>query len=175
MLRLIALALSVTLVSAAIAHVEDDNLVTNPGFEMSKEGKLESWNISAYSEGGKGTLGISTDKPHGGKQCAVIKGNAEWATHISNRIAVKKDQTFELRGYVRVAKGAATIKFDYFKGDQWIGMTAADNTESTDWTELSTTSELSNHPEATHLTATLVGASGEYEACFDDIVIKLKK
>jgi len=65
--------------------------------------------------------------------------------------------------------------FDYFKDDMFIGMTAPEFTESTDWVEVSTTSELSSHPEATHITATLVGGSGEYEAWFDDVSIVEKK
>ncbi|HMO36631.1 MAG TPA: carbohydrate binding domain-containing protein [Gemmatales bacterium] len=154
---------------------EDANLIKNPGFEEANDGKLVSWRVAGFSEGGKGTLGISNNMPHGGKQCAVTKGDAEWGTYVSNRIAVKKNQTFELKGYVRVSSGHATIKFDYFKGDEYIGMTPAENSESTDWTELSVTSDLSSYPEATHITATLVAGGGEFEAYFDDIVLTEKK
>lgn len=176
MLRLCVLALSLVVVSLASASKLDDaNLIKNQGFEEKTDGKLSSWSVAGFSEGGKGTLGISTDKPHGGKQCATIKGEAEWGTYVSNRIPVKKDQTFELKGFVRVAKGNATIKFDYFKGNEYIGMTAAENTESTDWTELSVTSDISANPDATHITVTLVGGGGEFEASFDDIALKEKK
>ena len=78
-------------------------------------------------------------------------------------------------GFVRVARGNALIKFDYFKGDMYIGMTSPEFSESTDWVEQNVTSELSTYPEATHITATLVGGSGEYEAFFDDISIVEKK
>ncbi len=176
MFRIAALVLSLVFVQlSSAARLDDANLIKNPGFEEKADGKLVSWSVAGFSEGGKGTLGFSTDKPHGGKQCGTIKGEAEWGTYVSNRIAVKKDQTFELKGFVRVAKGNATIKFDYFKGNEYIGMTAAESTESTDWTELTVTSEISTYPEATHITATLVGAGGEYEAFFDDIVLKEKK
>jgi hypothetical protein len=176
MLRLFVLAASILMVSLASASWPDDaNLIKNPGFEDLVSGKPAIWGQGGFSEGGKGALASSTDKPHAGKQCGQIKGEAEWATFVSNRIPVKKDQTFELKGFVRVAKGNATIKFDYFKGNEYIGMTAADNTESTDWTELSVTSDISSFPEATHITCTLVGGGGEYEAYFDDIVLKEKK
>lgn len=176
MLRIAVLLLSVLLVHVAAGAVkEDKNLVKNPGFEETKDGKPASWNVAGFSDGGKGTLGISTEKPHGGKSCAVIKGNGEWGTYVSTMIPIQKGKTYELKGFVRVAKGTATLKFDYFNGDKYIGMSAPENTESADWVELSVTSELNNHPEATHLTATLVGAGGEYEAYFDDIVLVEKK
>ncbi|MFO0811693.1 MAG: carbohydrate binding domain-containing protein [Gemmatales bacterium] len=176
MLRMIALSLSFIVVQVASGTTQaDTNLIKNPGFESVTDGKLTDWSVAGFAEGGKGTLGVSTDKPHNGKNCAVIKGNAEWGTYVSNRIAVKKEQTFELKGFARVAKGTGTIKFDYFKGTEYIGMTAAENTESTDWTELKVTSELSSYPDATHITCTLVGSGGEYEAYFDDIVLVEKK
>jgi hypothetical protein len=176
MLRLAVLAVSVLMVSLASASwLDDANLIKNPGFEDVSGGKPASWGQGGFSEGGKGALATSTDKPKSGKNCGQIKGEAEWATFVSNRIPVKKDQAFELKGFVRVAKGHATIKFDYFKGTEYIGMTAADNSDSTDWTELTVTSDISSYPEATHITCTLVGGGGEYEAYFDDIIMKEKK
>lgn len=176
MLRLLTCALSLLFVHTASGlSTEAKNLVKNPGFETVTNDKPSDWIVAGFAEGGKGTLGVSTDKPHGGKYCAVIKGNAEWGTYVSNKIAVKKGQTFELKGYVRVAKGTGTIKFDYFKGNEFIGMTAGENTESTAWTEITVTSELSNFPEATHITCTMVGSGGEYEVYCDDIVLVEKK
>lgn len=176
MLRLGVLTLSLVVVSLASASKLDDaNLIKNPGFEEKTDGKLASWAVAGFSVGGKGTLGISTDKPHGGKQCGTIKGEAEWGTYVSNGIPVKKNQTFELKGFIRVAKGNTTIKFDYFQGNDYIGMTSGEFTESTDWTEVAVTSDISANPEATHITATLVGGGGKFEAFFDDVVVTEKK
>jgi hypothetical protein len=176
MVRFSALVLCLFVIhyASAATLVEDKNLIQNPGFETVKDGKLDVWSVAGFSEGGKGTLASSTEKPHGGKQCAHIKGEAEWGTYVSNKIKVEKGKTYELKGFVRVSKGNGSIKFDYFKGDEYIGMTAAEYSESTDWVEQKLTSELSNYPEATHLTATLVGSGGEFEAFFDDIVITEK-
>lgn len=176
MLRICVLVLSVLLVhSAAGAVNEEANLVKNPGFEETKDGKPAHWGLGGFSEGGKGTLASSTEKPHSGKSCAAIKGTGEWGTFVSAKIPVEKGKTYVLKGFIRVAKGNGLIKFDYFKGDMFLGMTAPDYSESTDWTEQNVTSDLSAYPEATHLTATLVGGSGEYEAFFDDISIVEKK
>lgn len=169
------MALALTGVVASATPVEDTNLVKNPGFENVKNNKPNMWGNGGFSEGGEGTLSSSTEKPKSGKACAHIKGKGEWGTFVSARIPVTKGKTYELKGFVRVVKGQAMVKFDYFKDDMFIGMTAPENVESTDWTEVSTTSELSNHPEATHITATLVGSGGEYEAFFDDISIVEKK
>jgi len=173
--------LSVVILSLFIVHIasganpDGKNLVKNPGFEETKNGKPEDWSLGGFSEGGKGVLDSSTEKPHGGKSCAHIKGTGDWGTFVSTKIPVEKGKTYMLKGYVRVAKGNGLIKFDYFKGDMYLGMTAAENSESTDWVEQTVTSELSGYPEATHLSATLVGGGGEYEACFDDISIVEKK
>lgn len=176
MLRYSVILLSLFVVHIAAAAVPDDkNLVKNPGFEDVKDGKLVGWSVAGFSEGGKGTIAPSNDKPHAGKTCAHIKGTGDWGTFVSDRIPVQKGKTYELKGFVRVAKGKGYIKFDYFKGDMYIGMTMGEQSESTDWVEQTILSELSANPDATHLTATLVGGDGEYEAWFDDISIVEKK
>jgi hypothetical protein len=173
------LSLSITLALSCIVSgalpVDDKNLVKNPGFEDIKNNKPESWSNGGFSEGGEGNLASSTDKPKSGKACAHIKGKGEWGTFVSAKIPVTKGKTYELKGFVRVVKGHAMVKFDYFKDDMYIGMTAPENVESSDWTEVNATSELYDFPEATHITATLVGGGGEYEAFFDDISIIEKK
>lgn len=176
MMRFGVLALSLFVVHVASGAVnEEKNLVKNPDFEAVKDGKPEGWTLGGFSEGGKGTLASSTEKPHGGKSCAHIKGSGDWGTFVSTKIPVEKGKTFTLKGYVRVVKGNALVKFDYFKGDMFLGMTSPEFSESTDWVEQTATSELSNYPEATHISATLVGGGGEYEAYFDDVSIVEKK
>jgi len=150
---------------------DNKNLLTNPGFETVKDGKIDSWVVAAFSEGGKGDLQPSEEKPHSGKRCAHITGNAEWATFVSKQVPIKAGKTYELKGFLRTAKGQAYIKIDYFKGDKYIGMTMTEASDARDWTEQTVTSELSNYPEATHITATLVGAGGEFEAWFDDLSV----
>lgn len=169
------LSLVLACVVAGAVPVEDKNLVKNPGFENVKNNKPETWGNGGFSEGGEGTLSSSTEKPKSGKSCAHIKGKGEWGTFVSARIPITKGKTYELKGFVRVVKGNAMVKFDYFKDDMFIGMTAPENVDSSDWTEVTATSELSSHPEATHITATLVGSGGEYEAYFDDVSIVEKK
>lgn len=173
---LISVACSIALIHGACGAVLDaKNLVKNPDFEAVKDGKPENWVLGGFSEGGKGTLAISAEKPHGGKNCAHIKGSGEWGTFVSVKIPVEKGKSYELKGFVRVAKGNALVKFDYFKGDMFLGMTSPEFTESTDWVEQTVTSDLSSYPDATHFSATLVGGGGEYEAWFDDISIVEKK
>lgn len=159
-------------VAGAGARVDDaaKNLIANPGFEKVEGGKAVDWATAGFAEGGKGTFGVSTDKPKSGKYCAKITGDAEWGTYVSKKIPITKGKTYVLTGYVRVAKGQGMIKFDYFKGNEYIGMTAADAADGNDWVHQTVESELSSHPEATHMTATLVGL-GEYEVYFDDLVM----
>src|SRR5262245_56798014 len=118
MVRFVAAVLSLMLVHVASGSVnEEKNLVKNPGFEEVKDGKPEGWTPGGFPEGGKGTLDSSTDKPHGGKACAHIKGTGDWGTFCSTRIPVEKGKTYALKAYVRAGKGHALVKFDYFKGD----------------------------------------------------------
>lgn len=175
MLRFLSVVLSLLVVHVAAGFDEKGNLVKNPGFEETKDSKPVDWVLGGFSEGGKGTLAISDHKPHGGKSCAHINGKGDWGTFCSARIPVQKGKAYELKGFVRVGKGNALIKFDYFKNDTYLGMTSPEFSESTDWVEQNVTTELSSYPEATHITATLVGGGGEYEAWFDDISIVEKK
>jgi hypothetical protein len=158
---------------AAFAQ-ESKNLLINPNFEEVKEGKPAGWIIGGISEGGKGSLASSEEKPHAGKRCARIQGNAEWATFVSTQIPVKKGKTYELKGFLRVNKGQAYLKIDYFQGEKYLGMTMTEAADSKDWTEQTIISELSGYPDATHLTATLVGSSGEFDASFDDLSVMEK-
>src|SRR5262245_53001034 len=84
--------------------LDEKNLVLNPGFEEVKDGKPAHWETGGISQGGKGTLAISTDKPKSGKHSARITGDAEWATFGSNRIAITKGKKYEPKGWVRTAK-----------------------------------------------------------------------
>src|SRR5882724_6076366 len=98
------LSLFVVHIASGATH-EDKNLVKNPGFEATKDGKPVDWTLGGLSEGGKGALDSSSEKPHSGKSCAHIKGNGEWGTFVSAKIPIQKGKTYELKGFVRVAKG----------------------------------------------------------------------
>jgi hypothetical protein len=148
-----------------------DNLVENPGFEKTKDKEPESWTMAGPSEGGKCEMSISKTEPKSGDFCLSLVGNAEWGCVVSNHIPV---ETYVLTGFARSKKGAGYIKFDYFKDGEFIGMTAPDSRAESKWKEIKVESEISSYPTATHLTATLVGADGEFEIDFDDIQIVKK-
>lgn len=154
--------------------VSDDNLVENPGFEKVKDKQPEVWNQSATSDGGKATMSISKTKPKSGQHCLNLVGNAEWACVVSNHIKVEKGKTYRLSGFIRSKKGTGYIKFDYFQDGEFLGMTAPDPCGDSKWTEIKLDSEISSYPNATHISATLVGCDWEFELEFDDIQI-LKK
>jgi len=159
---------------AGTACTEEKNLVLNPGFEEVKDGKPAHWATGGISQGGKGTLAISTDKPKSGKHCARITGDAEWATFGSSRIAIAKGKKYELKGWVRTAKGQGYVKFDYYKDNEFLGMTMDQMVDSNDWTEMTITSETESHPTATHFVISLVG-QGDFDVFFDDISVVEKK
>jgi hypothetical protein len=153
---------------------EEKNLVLNPGFEDVKDGKPAHWTTGGISQGGKGTLAISTEKPKTGKHCARITGEAEWATFGCSRIAIMKGKKYELKGWVRAVKGQGYVKFDYMKDNEFLGMTMNQMVDSNDWTEMTITSETDTHSTATHLIVSLVG-QGDFEVYFDDISVVEKK
>jgi hypothetical protein len=150
------------------------NLVSNPGLEEVKNGKPTHWALGGISDGGHATLEASTDRPHSGSYCARLKGDAEWAAVNSERIPIQRGKKYELRGYVRAMKGHGYVKFDYFRGKTYLGMTSDDFVTRNEWTLLTFTSETENYPSATHLTATLIAGDGEFDVCFDDISITEK-
>jgi hypothetical protein len=158
-----------------LGAVDDSaNLVPNPGFEEVRAGKPLHWKMGGISDGGQAVLAVSRDEPKAGRWCAHFKGDAEWAAVNSARIPVRPGNRYELRAYVRAGKGHGYVKFDYFKDDQFLGMTSDDYVTSAEWTLLRFTSELENYPSATHLIATLVGGDGEFEVWFDDVSITKK-
>ena len=96
------------------------------------------------------------------------------ATVNSARIPIRPGKHYELRGYVRAAKGHGYVKFDYFQNDRYLGMTSDDYVTRPEWTLLQFASETENYPRATHLIATLVGGDGEFEVWFDEVSITEK-
>ena len=102
------------------------NLVQNPGFEEIRDGKLVDWSLGGISDGGHAVLDASTERPKAGRYCAHLKGDAEWAAVNSSRIPVRAGKRYELRAFVRAAKGHGYVKFDYFKDNHFLGMTSDD-------------------------------------------------
>lgn len=151
------------------------NLVVNPGFEEVKGGLPLYWTLGGISDGGRAKLSASSDHPKSGKHCARLRGDAEWAAASSARIPISPDKTYELRAFVRVAKGEGYVKFDYYRGDTFLGTTSDEYVKKNAWTELRFTSETQNYPTATHLSATLVGGGeGEFEVSLDEVSIVQK-
>lgn len=150
------------------------NLVANPGFEEVNDGKPLRWSLGGISDGGRSNLAASTDRPKSGKYCAHLKGDAEWAAVNSVPIIIMPGKSYQLRAYVRAAQGHGYVKFDYFIGTKYLGMTSDEYVTKNEWTELTFTSETENYPKATHLIATLVGGDGAFEVWFDDVSITEK-
>jgi hypothetical protein len=148
------------------------NLVANAGFEEVRDGKPVQWTLGAISDGGRATFSANSEAPKSGKHCGRLRGDAEWAAVSSGRIAIRPGKRYELRAFVRTAKGEGYVKIDYFRGDTYLGMTSDEYVKKNAWTELRFSSETENHPTATHVVATLIGGGeGEFDVSFDDVSI----
>jgi hypothetical protein len=149
------------------------NLVTNGNMEAAADGKPAKWG-TAVADGGKVDLAASTSQPKEGKQCMLLKGNAEWAVAYSEKVALDRKKTYTLNGFARAKGGTARIKIDYYKGDMYLGMTESDDVTTDKWQDLKVVAKLDEFPEATHILACAV-VVGEFEASFDDFVMTAKE
>lgn len=125
------------------------------------------------AEGGKATVSWTDRAPRTGWYALRLKGNAEWAVALDERLPVQKGKTYILKGFARAASGTAVIKFDYFKDGEYLGQSASDGMTGNEWTELKAISELDQYPTATHLAAVVVG-SGDMDCDFDALTLTVK-
>lgn len=109
------------------------------------------------NEGSRYELRASDADPKDGWHSLQIKGAGEWAVATEGKHRVEKGKKYVLSGHARAKSGAAQIKFDYFKDDEYLGQTVSDNVTDDAWTALKVVSELEQFPQATHFSAAAVG------------------
>ena len=166
-------AMTVTVASLALrlaaAADQKENLLPNGSFEQVQAGVPVAW-IYATEGGDPAEFRIIQQEPKDGRNVLRIAGNVTWAVAIStHRIPADPQQRYTLTGYVRVPRGQALIKFDYFKDDQHLGHTLQPGQivqAGNEWTRISVRSETELHPTATHLLVT-VAILGNAEGHFD--------
>ena len=128
---------------------DEKNLAPNGNIEEVKDGVPTGW-FSVCNEGGSVTHKAVADKPKEGKYCLQVKSKGEWAVAGSPKVKLDRTKTYTLTGFARVKSGTATIKIDYFKGDEYLGHSESEQSEKGEWTELKVVSELDSYKEATH-------------------------
>jgi hypothetical protein len=163
--------LACTLATAALAAA-DKNLAANGGFEEVANGVPAGW-FTGCNDGGSVTWKCVTDQPKQGKYCLELKAKGEWAFAASPKVAVSRTKAYLLTGYVRVKSGTATIKIDYYKGDEFLGHSDAEHVTGAEWKQLKVSSELHNFPAATHVLVAAV-TLGDTEAYFDQFELTTK-
>ena len=148
------------------------NLAANGGFEEIKNGAPVGW-VSGCSEGGTVTHKAVAEGAKEGKYCLSMKSKAEWAVAFSPKVKIDRTKTYALTGFARVKAGKATIKIDYYNGDQYLGYSESEETTKDEWIALKAVSELDSYKEATHLLVAGV-ILGDGEALFDKFELTAK-
>ena len=149
------------------------SLPFNGGFEDNL-GRRPGGLWLAVADGGTCKAVVSHANPHAGAACLKIEGNAEWAVGSTPRIEIKPGKTFHFTGFVKALKGAAKIKIDFFKGEEYLGHNESESEAGSDWTELSVTGTGQDYPEATHVSASALVSGGEVEGDFDSFTAQWK-
>lgn len=153
---------------------------TPPPANLLRNGSMEDviagqpFGYSLYtSEGNKATIGWSDQDPKDGWYSLHLKGKGEWAVAMEERVPLEKGKTYLVTGFARARGGTAQIKFDYYKGSEWIGLTVSGDVTEDKWQKLVVSSEAERFPEATHIAAGVVGL-GDADARFDELVFRTK-
>lgn len=166
---LVALGLTWT---AMVLAADDKNLAANGNFEEVKDGVPTGW-FSGCNEGGSVTLEAVAEGAKEGKYCLHLKSKGEWAVAGSPKVPIDRTKTYTLTGFARVKSGTATIKIDYYKGDEYLGHSDSDQSTKSEWTSLKAISELDSYKEATHVLVAGV-IHGDGEAYFDEFKLTAK-
>lgn len=166
---LVAMGLAATALAVA---ADEKNLAPNGGFEEVKDAMPAGW-ASVCSEGGTVTHKAVAEGAKDGKYCLSMKSKAEWAVAYSTKIKIDRAKTYTLTGFVRVKAGNATIKIDYFNGDEMLGFTESDQTSKDEWTAFKVVSDFESYKEATHVLVAGV-IHGDGEALFDKFELTVK-
>lgn len=125
------------------------------------------------AEGGKATATYVNDDVKDGWYALRLQSNADWAIAAHPRVRLEQGKLYSLSGHVRVKKGTAQLKLDYFKGDDYLGQTFSNDATADEWQLRRVTAEPDKYPGATHIAATAVGL-GETDALFDGLVLSTK-
>lgn len=158
--------------TALALAADEKNLAPNGNLEEVKDGVPTGW-FSVCSEGGTVTHKAVAEGAKEGKHCLHVKSKGEWAVAGSPKIKLDRTKTYTLTGFARVKSGTATIKIDYFKGDEFLGYSQSEESMKDEWTSLKVASELDNYKEATHILVAGV-ILGDGEALFDGFVLTAK-
>ena len=161
------------LAASALALAADEkNLAVNGDFEKVKDGVPADWS-TVGNEGGTVTHKAVTDKPKEGKYCLQLKNKGEWAVAFSSKVKIDRTKKYALTGFARAKSGTATIKIDYYNGDEYLAHTESEPQIKDEWTELKVDSDLDSHKAATHILVAVV-VLGDGEAYFDKLELTAK-
>ncbi len=158
--------------AAVVLAADEKNLAPNGGFEEVKDGAPTGW-FSVCIEGGTVTHKAVAEGAKEGKHCLQVKSKGEWAVAGSPKVKLDRTKTYTLTGFARVKSGTATIKIDYYKGDEYLGHSESEESSKDEWTSLKVASELDSYKEATHILVAGV-THGDSEAFFDGFVLTAK-
>ena len=158
--------------TAVVLAADDKNLASNGSFEEVAGGVPKGW-FAVCSEGGTVTHRAVAEGAKEGKHCLHVTSKGEWAVAGSPKVALDRTKKYSLTGLARVKSGTASIKIDYYKGDEYLGHSESNETTKSEWTSLKADSELDSYQEATHVLVAGV-IHGDGEAFFDGFVLTAK-
>jgi len=127
------------------------------------------WSL-VTSENAKYEARVSDADAKDGWHSLRLTGTGEWCVASEGKHAIQKGKKYTLTGFARATAGAAQIKIDYFKGDEYLGHTTSDDVGADKWQALKVESDLASYPGATHLSAAAVGL-GAVDARYDALVL----
>lgn len=157
--------------------VTPDDLTWAAGdFESHYNGALPPVNKVTASPDGTVETSLSDKNPANGRYCLRMKAVADWATTTLWPINYDAGKVYTLTGKVRVNKGRASLRIDFYKDGNrtdLLGSKTIDATESKDWQSMKVDTTDNTFPAATHITATAI-CHGDAEAFFDQMVLLAK-
>jgi hypothetical protein len=152
--------------------VTRSNLIVNGNMESAKGRMPANWYLGT-NEGARVGLFASAHRPKDGWYAMHLRGNAEWAVAISDRIKLDRSKTYTLMGYARARTGKAQIKIDYFQDDKNLGETTSNEITSDEWQMRTVKAELNRFPQATHIAVAGVG-KGVIDVWFDAFTLTVE-
>jgi hypothetical protein len=145
-------------------------LIKRGGLEdIAGNGAPFGWSLYT-NEGAKYAAALSDADAKEGWYSLRLNGTGDWAVATEGKVAIEKGKRYTLTGFARAKSGTAQIKFDYFTGNEYLGHTVSDDVTVDQWTAVKVNSELAAYPQATHLSAAVVGL-GEVDARYDGLVL----
>ncbi len=147
--------------------------VQNGGFEDVVASQAGGWYIARSSDANVLFTSVTED-PKEGERCLKLTGAAQWAVAACLRIKAEQGKTYTATGWVRVKSGTATIKFDYFKGEEYLGSVNGSPVFPGEWQQRSVTFDPAKFPQATQFNVAANGAGEFIEAYFDGLAVTVK-